>query len=190
MDSGVERMCCRFRCHDGSNICGWICDRGATGGSDAFLAAFDSDGSLLWYRRRETNGVEGDTARRVCATPDSVYLLVIGSKGWTLKTITKFDPKGNQRWDQRLEDDRIYNDLKYFNDYLYAAGTLNNDALIAKLDLEGRILWNKTIGKPDREDYAAGIFLDKNHIYVVGTTESYTKWSQRIAFLNIYRIIK
>lgn len=115
---------------------------------------------------------------------------MIGSKGWTLKTITKFDPKGNQRWDQRLEDDRIYNDLKYFNDYLYAAGTLNNDALIAKLDLEGRILWNKTIGKPDREDYAAGIFLDKNHIYVVGTTESYTKWSQRIAFLNIYRIIK
>jgi len=165
--------------------------KNATGGCDTILACFDFDGNLIWYTKRES--VKGDMPIKVCATPSGIYLLVIGSKGWKLRTIIKFDLEGNQKWDK---SSKTYIDIKYYNGYLYSAGAIKEDsssdllkldALISKLNLNGEIIWNKKFGESNREDYAHGVFVNEKGIFIVGTTESYGKYPERKGFLIIIK---
>ncbi|KON29919.1 hypothetical protein AC482_05190 [miscellaneous Crenarchaeota group-15 archaeon DG-45] len=170
--------------------------KGATGGSDAFIAAFDLDGNQLWNTTRES--IKGDVASGVCATPEGVYIIGTGTKGYTdLRFITKFDLDGNQLWDKSWKKSLggTYLDICSYKGYIYTVGAMGNsptlfDALITQFDAEGNMIWNTTFGKPEREDYAAGVCVDVDGINVVGTTESFTLWADRMAFLLIYNTEK
>jgi len=169
---------------------------GATGGSDALLAAFDLGGNRLWNTTRES--IKGDAAADVCATQDGVYIIGTGSKGWDLRFITKFDLDGKQLWDRSWErsDGGTFLSICSHGGCIYAVGSVGDSprefgALIAQFDIDGNMIWNATFGKPEREDYAHGVCADAEGFYVVGTTESYTLWPRdRLAFLLIYRTEK
>ena len=106
--------------------------------------------------------------------------------------LAKYNPSGDVLWAKQFggpgNDYGI--DLKMFdNNYIYTIGEFSNtadfdtakitsygdlDVYIAKYDLNGNLIWIKTIGGDDSER-VGGIALAKDgHIYVTGYFNSYT----------------
>ncbi|HEV8361108.1 MAG TPA: hypothetical protein VGR28_11710 [Candidatus Thermoplasmatota archaeon] len=67
-------------------------------GTDAYVAALDPDGALLWERTIATPA--DDAARGVVATTDAIY--IAGSTGKDL-LLARIDPDGLHRWTRALD---------------------------------------------------------------------------------------
>jgi len=97
--------------------------------------------------------------------------------------LTKFDSNGNQLWTQAFGGDYFDNALSLVSDgeYIYITGwTQVNpmtgfdgiDAMLAKYDLDGNMVWEKTIGG-DKLELSRGVAADDTYLYVTYITASW-----------------
>ena len=158
------------------------------GGTDLFIAKFDSDGSKQWTRQLGTAGAE--TVRGVAINAnDDVY--VAGSTNAGLDGnawaggrdvfVTKYDGAGSKQWTQQFggsEGDRgtgvaidgdgnlllsgyTFGDLDGVNNGL-------SDIIVAKLDVDGILLWVRQLGSSNYDYGSAAAVDDDDNVYVSG----------------------
>jgi hypothetical protein len=117
---------------------------------------------------------------------DEIYVLgdVLVSGDGYYASIRKYDMNGNMLMKSKVTDVNLEQfDGKIFiqEDYIYLVGTVfterprggnsgYQDVLVAKYDLNGNMIWNRTWRESYRE-YGQDIYLDSNHIYVTGETK-------------------
>ncbi len=160
------------------------------GGTDAWVAKYDTQGNLLWTRQFGTSG-EDDSWDVTTDSYGNVYFSVnvvnnvfndldITSDAW----IVKYDTQGNLLWTQQFATSE-YNFISSIatdnNDYVYVSGETDasvgdtsisgRDAWVAKYDTQGNLLWTEQLGTPE-EDRGLGVVTDNNgNVYISGETE-------------------
>lgn len=188
--SSYDRANSIHQTNDGGYIAaGYTWSKG-TGSDDAWILKLDSDGELVWDK---TFGGDGtDEAFSIQQTTDGGYVAAgdTTSKGLggTDAWILKLDSDGNLEWDKTLGLDDVDNaDGGYdYSDYDYAysvqqttdggyivAGRIdggntpwNDDAWVFKLDSDGDLDWDKTLGG-DNYDVAYSIQQITDGGYIV-----------------------
>jgi len=157
-----------------------------SGRADAFVVKVDSTGRLIWSlalggtnfefgwridvfanETHEYVAVAGQTNSYGFGGYDG-YVTLLSGEGMPLWTIVFGTPAPDQLWDVKFD--------KY--GYIYVAGGTSNtttgklDVYVAKIDLNGRILWIKSFGG-GLDDLAYSLAVDDTYVYVTGYTYSY-----------------
>jgi len=163
------------------------------GAADYWLIKLDPNGEILWqkvYGAEGSNSINrilelNDGSIIVCGTSnaDISGVKTENSKGGTDYWIIKIDTNGNIIWDRTIGSDasEYYPDvLKDENEDLYIVGytfgnisgdkTENNydnsqDVWVVKMDTDGNIIWDKTIGSNETE-YSALAVYNSGYIYI------------------------
>ena len=160
-----------------------------SGGGDAFLSKYDSDGTALWTHQFGTSGA--DRATSVAA--DSSAIFISGSTTGTFSGETnsgnnldafvrKSNPQGFLLWTRQFgtlgEDQAAAITLDSTGVYVVgsvggpAAGYFNPegpDAFIRKYDFDGNLVWGHQFGAGGA-DLAWGVAVQPSGIYVAGST--------------------
>ncbi|MDR2109237.1 MAG: cell wall-binding repeat-containing protein [Coriobacteriales bacterium] len=137
---------------------------------DAIIVKFDAGGNVLWAK--SYGGSSSDGFSSVVCTPDGGYVAVgysssaggdfSATKGMYDATIAKFDADGNKLWAKSYGGN--YNDnfdsvaptpdgsyvavgSSYSTDGDFPAAKGQQDAIIAKFDVNGNKLWAKSYGE-------------------------------------------
>ncbi|MBK8176612.1 MAG: SBBP repeat-containing protein [Rhodospirillales bacterium] len=169
---------------------------GALGGtnkghSDAFVIKYDRDGHTLWKRRPGTTALDIATA---VATDTNGNVTVAGytysALGGTFKGgysdafVIKYDRDGRTLWTRQpgtTAMDRANGVATDPDGNIYVVGETwgalggtfkggYSDAFVIKYDRDGRTLWTRQPGSPER-DWASGVATDAaGNVHVVGTT--------------------
>jgi len=153
-----------------------------SGGSDAFIAKFDSSGNLSWSKT--WGGSSNDTGESVTQVNDGGF--VLGGKYGTTGNpfIAKFDSSGNITWSKSwpvgfgnyssllsLSSDNAGGVVVTSLTSTYGSG--GNDAYIAKFDSSGGLSWIKTWGgSGDEIGYSVIQTSDLGYV-ITGSTSSY-----------------
>ncbi|TFF86627.1 MAG: hypothetical protein EU551_01065 [Promethearchaeota archaeon] len=163
-------------------ICGWVVDNG----EDVLLMKVSSQGNILWNYTWNSDASNNDKVySAVIDNNNNIYLGGISYNLTTSKTnalIMKYNSSGslvwNRTWGGILDNDNA-NDIGLDFNNLYLIGTTNSygsgkeDAFIAKYDLNGQLIWNKTFGGTEN-DRGSGFTVDSSHnIYFTGNTENF-----------------
>ncbi len=154
------------------------------GGSDAFIAKFNSAGNSLknitWgdsgYETGEDIVLDGSGNIYITgytnsfgAGGDDAFIAKFNSAGNSLKNITWGGSEGDEGFGIALDGSGNI----YITGYTDSFGAGNDDAFIAKFDNAGNSLLNITWGGDESED-AYDIALDNSgNIYITGFTESF-----------------
>jgi hypothetical protein len=174
-------------------VVGWtigvLPGQSALGDIDAFIAKYNSNGTLGWTRQFGTT--KGDQATDVVVAEDgSIY--VVGSTGGTFpgqtssghSFIRKYNSSGDALWTRQFgtssEQPLGVNTDSAGAIYIVGRITgffpgqetyLDTDAFITKYDSSGNQLWSNQFGTPD-EDAAWDVLADTatDRVYVVGYT--------------------
>lgn len=161
-----------------------------SGKVDAFVVKVDSTGRLIWSSAlggpnydygwwidvfaNETNeyvAVAGQTNSYGFGGYDG-YVTLLSGEGMPLWTVVFGTPAPDQLWGVKFD--------KY--GYIYVAGGTSNtttgklDVYVAKIDLNGRILWIRSFGG-GLDDLAYSLAVDDMYVYVTGFTYSYATGS-------------
>jgi len=167
-----------------------------TGGSDAFIAKYDSAGNSLL---NITWGGSDHESGRDIALDESGNIFITGytysfGAGWCDAFIAKYDSAGNSllniTWGGSDYDSGSGIALDdsgniYITGRAYNFGTGGSDAFIAKYDSAGNSLLSITWGGSD-SDQGMGIALDgSGNIYIAGETDSFGA-GDRDAFIAKY----
>lgn len=164
----------------------------AAGGSDAFVAKFDLDGTLLWVTQFGTKRF--DLGSNVVADATGVY--VVGSTSGTFPGQTKvgandvfqarLDADGNQDWVVQFgssEDDFGFANVIgpqgiYVNGYTFgkmgASQRGGYDAFVALFRVDGTMAWLRQFGTR-QNDSGYGLAADVSGVYVTGETSGRLK---------------
>lgn len=149
-----------------------------TGGTNAtaLLTKHATNGTLKWQSiiGNQSSGIQG-YAYAMCLLNNALY--VGGSENhWNL---WKVDLAGNKIWSKMTEETvpSIMMGICASNNAIYGAGYevlpgRGHEALIIKYDENGNILWKKVWGGT-LDDFAYGIEIIDNTLWVVGETSSY-----------------
>jgi hypothetical protein len=158
------------------------------GGSDAFVRKFDFEGSVLWTQQFGSD--VNDYANAIGTGGDGIFVLGItygslggaGNAGGADVFISGLSKTGDLLWTQQFGTDTtdfawalsVYSQRIYFTGY--TAGTLSGqvnqgmyDAYVGSCDAVGNILWLKQFGTL-KDDYAKGISVNPDGIFIVGNT--------------------
>ena len=153
-----------------------------SGGSDAFVRAYDKDGAELWTHQFGGEGL--DTATAVTIGRDGEIYVVGSSQGELVVPgqpnqtfidafVRKFDAAGSELWVRWIGTEKFsgVNVATVDNaGNLYVAGWISGDAFIRKYDADGQDLWTRQFGT-HLEDRALGVGVDHaGNPYVVGWT--------------------
>lgn len=164
------------------------------GSYDFWITKISATGNLVW--EKSFGGTEIDEARAITATNDGNFI-VVGDTRSTDKDVAenngaadvwvvKFSTEGNLIWQKTFGGSNFDAARAIFktqnNGFLIAGSSRSldnnfqnngqNDALILKIDKEGKLLWQKTIGG-SQIDFLYGITaLNNNTIIAVGETSS------------------
>jgi len=157
------------------------------GGYDFWIVKLDNQGNILW--QKTLGGSEHDIAHSIQQTKDGGYIVagwtesndgdVKGNHGGSDFWIVKLDNQGNILWQKTLggsEDDEAHS-IQQTKDsgYIVAGRTIKGyhggyDFWIVKLDNQGNILWQKTLGgSEDDEAHSIQQTKDGGYIIVGGT---------------------
>ena len=170
---------------------------GNHGARDAWIVKLNREGNIIW--QRALGGSAGDGANSITTTTDGGYILtgstesndgdVSGQHGGFDAWIVKLDREGNILWQKTLggsESDGASSVIATIDHgYIIAGSTESNDGdvsgnhgdgssdvWVVKLDREGNLLWQKTLGGSDTEG-ASSIIPTIDHNYIIaGTTQS------------------
>ena len=182
---------------DGNNIYvtgqteGSLLGNSNLGSEDAFVVKYDASGAQIWVKQFGSS--ELDSAYEISVDSTGNSYLVGATEGVlpnnnklgnTDAFIAKYDAGGTQIWIKQFgssESDQakaitIDNNNIYVTGYTYGSlsnnGNLGNeDAFIAKYNVNGTQLWTKQFGTSST-DFAGKINIDySGNIYVMGTTE-------------------
>ncbi|MFZ0455266.1 MAG: choice-of-anchor D domain-containing protein, partial [Ignavibacteriaceae bacterium] len=168
------------------------------GGEDVFLAKYSTSGQLLWIRHGGgeyddySNDVTTDKQGNVIITGGYEYSASFNSAylngpGINNIFIVKYDPQGNILWAKNgggngynignsiatdsqndiLIAGAISDTVTFDSDNIFSFGY--SDAMIAKYDPSGNLIWIKHAGGSENYNYAEDISLDRNdNIYMTG----------------------
>jgi len=139
--------------------------------------------------QRTYGGEKSDIARGVVMLEGGDIAIVGECKSYGAKRndicVTRVNSKGQTRWRKLIKEDRqdrgmaisrakdgnllILGSGKSFND------NYDRDLFVAKLSLDGKIIWQKTFGGA-RDEFAGGIAgTDDGGVLIVGDSESFSK---------------
>ena len=153
--------------------------------SDAYLAKYDSQGNLLWNQQLGSPSGSEEPIGVVTDLNGDLYISGStrgtpgggGSSAW----LAKYDSQGNLLWNQPLAASgaEISAGLAVDNSgNLYLSGVRdqasdgNGDALLAKYDSQGNLLWSQQLGSAEAEyDYSQAVTTDSiGNVYISGGT--------------------
>ena len=180
-DTGYEVGWCVDETEDGGYVvAGWT----KTNFSDVYLLKTDGSGNLLW--EKTFGGYYDDHAYYVMQTQDKGYIIVgerdtAGSGLWDVYLI-KTDSLGNVEWEktyggQNSEYGRCVLELPD-QGYIVTGGTNSFgagsfDVFLFKIDTNGNIVWEKTVGGVEDEKSYYITHSSDNGFAVVGWTRSF-----------------
>lgn len=172
---------------------------GLHGGSDYWVVRLDSNGNLLW--EKAYGGERIDQLANIQETQDKGYLVMGYSESnsgdvssdhpqgaiWMIK----LDPAGNLIWQKsvsgllgRINGLKVTSDHGYIiaGEFLYPCKSSvrcpPSDSWICKLDENGTILWQKTIGGLDSESaYRVRETPDNGFLVFGWTNPAYDNWT-------------
>ena len=151
-----------------------------SGANDILVVKYDSNGALQWQR------VLGGAASEVgygCAASASDELYVAGSSGSSGSinaVLAKVAANGSFTWARELAGagvDFAYGASIDSSGNIYVAGTTDTsggsgyNALLAKFDSSGVLLWQRTLGGSGG-DYFQQPFVHGSSVYVIGRSDS------------------
>jgi hypothetical protein len=162
-------------------IAGFTASQGAGGPFDAFIAKYDTSGTIQWQR---VLGGSGNDFTVGIAVDSSANVYVTGytaseGQGGSDVLIAKYDTSGTLQWQRILGGGS--SDLGFGIDVdssgnVYVAGNTgstgagSNDALVTKYDTSGTIQWQRVLGDADGQSFN-GVAVDSaGDVYVVGSS--------------------
>ncbi len=179
----------------------------SVGGSDVFVAKYDPNGKIIWAKTAGGKlydvgyGVTSDKNNDIIITgtfSNSINFNGIGLDGHSYSDIfvAKYDSSGNILWAHSGGSNGFYNSGNAVavnsNNDIFIAGTISDtatfdnltvtsiggaDAIIAKYDVNGNIIWIEQAGGQENYDYGNDISIDKNdNIYVTGEFSGTAFW--------------
>jgi len=143
-------------------ICGYTWSKG-NGKDDGWVFKIDQNGEVLW--ERTFGGNSSDKLFSIIQSKDSGYMIVgrTSSKGagnndaWVLK----LDEEGNLLWEKTYGGEKndgvssiveVEDDSYIICGYTWSKGNGNDDGWVFKIDRNGKVLWERTFGKGDRDN--------------------------------------
>ncbi|GAB3713817.1 hypothetical protein GCM10027592_53320 [Spirosoma flavus] len=168
---------------------------GQHGGGDFWVVKLDAQGNLLW--QKTLGGTQSEVPWAIKATSDGGVVVagytqstdgdVTGNKGTSDFWVVKLDAQGNLLWQKTLGGtgiDQAYGLTTTSDEGVVVAGYTqstngdvtgtrgNRDFWVVKLDAQGNLLWQKTLGGTG-SDAASGITTTSDGgLVVVGYTSS------------------
>jgi hypothetical protein len=164
---------------------------GNAGGNDAFLAKYDSAGTIVWTKQLGTSGsdiasgVAIDSSNNVYITGNTLGDLGgSGNAGGADAFLAKYDSAGNIVWTKQLRtigNDKAQGVAVDSNNNVYITGYTSGDlggsgnagvfdAFLAKYDSAGTIVWTKQLGST-KSEIAYMVAIDSNNnVYITGYT--------------------
>lgn len=118
---------------------------------------------------------------------------IIGPRGGGDAYLTKFDPDGKQLWTKTWGEDREYDqglnlvsDGKriYIAGWTASRGAKGFDSLVLRYDMDGSGVADFPWGGPDL-DLARGMAVDDQHLYVSGSSKSFSKGAKATFLLKL-----
>lgn len=150
---------------------------------ELYMVKTDSMGDLEWSQ--VYGDAKDDDAYDVVQTGDGGYLVVGGTKsygaGLTDLWVMRTDDQGELIWEKILggaKDDVAYSVTSLDGDYLLVGSTASygaggSDVWVLKIDDEGEVLWNLTIGGPKNDVGKEVASTADDGFIIVGDTSSY-----------------
>jgi hypothetical protein len=145
--------------------------------SEVWVVRIDADGSVVW--NKTYGGSMEDAGRAITLTEDHSYVIA----GYTNSMgngdfdalLLKIDASGNLLWDKTYggtQSDKAYAIAETAGEYVIAGDTRSkgegdNDAWIIKVDSNGNLLWDKTVGG-EGFDMPTCIAVSNSGGYLVG----------------------
>jgi hypothetical protein len=177
---GDDRAFCVVKSGDGGFLVVGSSTSFDSGKTFAWIVRIDQDGNMLWNRTYEERG--GSEFRSAIRTDDGFVLVgnVFSSSGDEDGWIVRIDEKGNVMWNVTLEGEKTYklfsattvSDGFILVGVTYSMGRNDSDAWAVKIDVSGRVLWNKTYGGNGDNAFRAVVATDKNEYVCAGYTNS------------------
>lgn len=151
---------------------------------DALILKYDKNGNVLW--QKTWGGNDGDWALGV-AVGSNNNIYVVGytysfGEGAGDGFIVKYDSDGKLLWQKTIGGecpDQLNAIAVDRRDNIYVAGRTNSwgagddDAFIAKLNPDGKIMWQRTWGGEDWDSASAIVVTHADDILVAGATMSF-----------------
>ncbi|MCW2278640.1 copper amine oxidase N-terminal domain-containing protein [Heliophilum fasciatum] len=153
------------------------------GDADIYLAKTDKTGYLQWEKMIGDYGP--DTGTAILATADGGYIIggssQVGFKRYDNAYLLKLNASAKKEWDRKIggEADVTLNDLQIANDGAYVmTGTIDKhgsqraDLYAAKIDTNGKVVWEKSWGGKDDEHGKAIRPTADGGLMILGETSS------------------
>ena len=141
------------------------------GGYGGGIIALDQDGNLKWSKQYWTRWTA------LASDGEYLYLMSKGGGGSELPRVYKIDNStGDLKWCRHIEPIKsktYFEDVYVGNDGVYIAGYLAltlSDSILLKLSKDGHLIWAMKYYNDSTGDYAYGLAIRGDDIYMVGTT--------------------
>jgi len=174
----------------GGNIL--VCGRTASSGSDfddVLVARLDGEGNLRWQRTFDAGGYE-DAAAAVEGPGGSLFLLGAGGSPPDLNFLfMRLDGDGNPLWARSMggaSSDAGLSIAAGAGGTFFLAGTTRSfgsgadDVWVIKIDGDGNVLWQKTLGGPDNDWMGAAAETRDGGLLITGETWSFPTADQEV----------
>lgn len=152
-------------------LTGYVDGTGATA-TDAFLAKYNSSGTLQWQRSL----TDGDARDIVIDGSDNIY--ICGSANANGGLVAKYNSSGTLQWQKKLSVgifSRVSVDSSgnvYVAGSKYTVGTGLGEVVTAKYNSSGTLQWQRSFGDTSSNRAARGIDVDSSsNVYVLGYSD-------------------
>jgi hypothetical protein len=158
---------------------------------DALVYKLDENGNIVWEKSYGTNSATGIYSSTIDANGNLYFACVSqsdidldkteNSYGYADYWIIKTDPNGNILWDKTVGGDStdFPHKIVYFDNHIYTLGRSlsstsglksedligDQDAWLVKMDLNGNVIWDKTLGGLGFE-IGTDLVIHNNSIYL------------------------
>jgi len=150
---------------------------------------------IIWAK---TLGGEASELCKDVYELDDENLLLVGStysegSGSSDMVVKKVDASGNELWSTVFggENREIGNSITILNNFIYASGITTSsgngkkDFYLAKLDMEGTLIWTKTYGGTDNDICRKIIATSTDDLIMCGETFSYGKGENDLLLVKV-----
>jgi hypothetical protein len=162
------------------------------GSYDVCLLKFDYEGNLIWFNT--WGGEDHDYGYGIFGEGDHLYITGETSNfgsGESDICILKYNTQGELVWQSVWGggDSDVGRDIVVYDRNVYVTGRSESfgegtsSVILVKLDLDGKILWNRTWGGFDG-DCGRGITAMEDRIYITGSTYSHITNSNDVCLLE------
>ncbi|GEM_PF-2184963 len=154
----------------------------AKGGFDVWLVRFADDGSVLWDRRFGT--AKDDFARDLAATPGGGFAVTGSSLGFGFgdAMLWRFDKEGDLSWQRNFGGKSLGDEGHALTrlplggfavaGFTAAKGAGKRDGWIVVTDEQGKVRWDRTIGKSSDERFDAIVPLRHGGFGLAGSRQA------------------